>query len=181
MGEPKTTDPLDTKALRALAAEATPEWRGVAGCNVEGEWAACGPVHRPELLVGDFAAEQYAEADARYIAAVSPDVVLALLDRIEALEAEVAPEMCQDMACGREGLFPVCREHYEEPAKLRAEVERLRRIEEAAREYWRRGPDAWPALGDALDVKPPPVVVDGECMQDCDALGVPCPKREVKP
>ena len=29
----------------------------------------------------------------------------------------------------------------------------------------------------ALALNPPAIVIDGECMQDCDALGVPCPKR----
>lgn len=40
-----------------------------------------------------------------------------------------------------------------------------------------RGLDVRTALDAAKDA---PEVVDGECQQDCDALGVPCPKRAAK-
>jgi len=75
-----TTDP---KALRSLAEAATP-----------GPWEARGhAVGFPGtgLARGEFhvVADTYEDpADARYIAAVSPDVVLALLDRLEAAERE---------------------------------------------------------------------------------------------
>lgn len=85
----------DPKALRAIARDATQEWSAKVSEIHEGAegdaygFAAFGPTHDYE---GDEEryeeAQDQAEADARYIAAVSPPVVLALLDRIEAAERD---------------------------------------------------------------------------------------------
>lgn len=85
---------IDTKALRALAeAEAaTPgPWRAVAG---DGVGAVSADDFGCYVYLNVRKHDEHADtvkrwqADARFIAAASPDVVLALLDHIEELEAE---------------------------------------------------------------------------------------------
>lgn len=134
---------IDTKALRALAERATPgPWheRIYEGhtwqMTVQGRWIVGPSGHGADL--GDMARDE----DRAFVCAASPDVVLALLDRIEALEAE--GNAWKDRAA-KEALDGV---------DMTAEVERLRRIEEAARAYvdaddqdWS---DEWNALEAAL-------------------------------
>lgn len=142
--------------LKALAEGATREWRASVSEIHEGAegdaygFAAFGPTHDYEGDEDRYEAAQYdAEADARYIAAASPSTVLALVAEVERLRREL--EWFAD-----EG-------HYEGT--------------------YRRGAGYVDAVGlerarAALRGEPElPVVVDGECMQDCDAMGVPCPKR----
>lgn len=77
---------IDVKALRALATAATPgPWRTESG---GGGWTN---VHAP---LGVLVSESMQSADALFIAALSPDVVLALLDRLE--RAERAPAVSRD-------------------------------------------------------------------------------------
>lgn len=104
------TLPLDH--LETLAREATRAWRATVSEIHEGAegdaygFAAFGPTHDYEGDEDRYeAAQDEAEADARYIAAASPDVVLALLDRLERVEAQEAVrggEWCaQNRAEGR--------------------------------------------------------------------------------
>jgi hypothetical protein len=67
-----------TEELRRLAEAATP-----------GPWVDCGDgaVRQPSEGVG-WHAEAYLPADAAYIAAANPAVILALLDRVDSLTAE---------------------------------------------------------------------------------------------
>lgn len=94
------------------------------------------------------------EADARYIAAASPDVVLALVAEVE---------------------------------RLREALRRIAVSEDAGNEQAHDWPEFWASVQErarealAGGEPEPPVVVDGECMQDCDAMGLPCPKRGATP
>lgn len=74
--------PIDRGALRALAAAATPgPWRYDGGPDRRAR----------ESARGDTVAEAWISvADARYIAAVSPGVLLALLDALDAAERALA-------------------------------------------------------------------------------------------
>lgn len=84
----------DYKTLRSLAERATRPWTSDVWIETDGnEWRATGPGH--EEHVDDYGSEpgspdeQAAQRDAEYIAAASPDVVLALLDEVERLRREV--------------------------------------------------------------------------------------------
>lgn len=86
------TSPIDLTALRALAEQATAgRWTAKVYAIEEAEeevgYAAYLRTHEHN---GDYDAEETArddaEADARYIAAASPDVVLALIERVERSE-----------------------------------------------------------------------------------------------
>lgn len=68
------SDPIDLSRLRDLAREATPgPWR---------EW-------KDQILIGEeWVHDLPTYCDARYLAALSPDVLLALLDRLERAERE---------------------------------------------------------------------------------------------
>lgn len=258
----------DPKALRAIARDATQEWSAKVSEIHEGAegdaygFAAFGPTHDYE---GDEErheeAQDQAEADARYIAAVSPPVVLALLDRIEAAErdrdrlrddaqrlvdgwraeadraratgltieavrglveawdrtdisfsrlvedlrtlamvrAETAEREAEGWRLGAETHLERIRAAEERVRELEHDDEQtraalahhaallvpLQAVAEAARARCRDAVPQWaPELRAALAAldaaKVEPEVVDGECQQDCDALGVPCPKRAAK-
>jgi hypothetical protein len=85
--------PDEMKALRALAEGASPGARHVMSAGPDGDderplwWIDREYDEDARCCWVDRVLGENAEADARYIAAASPDVVLALLDRIEALEA----------------------------------------------------------------------------------------------
>lgn len=81
--------PATIADLKAKASAATPEWIHTPhwfnnGENLS-EWTSCGPTHEM-TNEDDGLAEIQAECDAEYIAAISPDVLLALLDRVEQAE-----------------------------------------------------------------------------------------------
>lgn len=93
---------LDLAHLRALCDEATPgPWRYVSECLPE-VWDA-----NDRTVLCDLR-----DVDARYLAAVSPDVVRALLDRLERAEADLdETRFCLGVAASRDpGLIQAIRE-----------------------------------------------------------------------
>lgn len=83
---------LNTKHLRDLATAATPgPWKANVWIETDGsEWRATGPGHDTQSETYDSSEpgcsdEQAAQQDAAFIAAMSPEVVIALLDELEQL------------------------------------------------------------------------------------------------
>lgn len=86
----------DHKKLRELAEVATQPWGSSVwfGTN-EDSWTATGPIHDApddpyEPCDPDSETAKRAQLDSEFIAAASPDVVIALLDEIDRLRAKVA-------------------------------------------------------------------------------------------
>jgi hypothetical protein len=100
---PPMTD-VDVKRLREAALAATQgAWNTGVWIETDGdEWRATGPAH--EEHAHDHGSEpgcpdeQAAQRDADYIAAVSPSTVIALLDRIAALEVQESDDLTNQLA-----------------------------------------------------------------------------------
>ena len=169
--------PAELDQLRALAQSATPgPWRVEARGHASQEVAR---VNNLEVAPPDSVELAHCATDAAYIAAVSPDVVLALLSEVERLRAQlaaaeafhkvvVAERNYEPQLAAAEAFHKVAERNYE-PQLAAAEAFRLRA--DAERYRWLRDPananaDEWNLFGPYSSPKEVDAAIDAAMKEE---------------